>query len=397
MDEQTTGQRIAAIRRHHGLTQRELADLAGISPSHVSHVEQGHRQATSTVLAAIARALGVPTADLTGQPYLDELRRDHLDGLIQPLREALDLHDLGADPDVRPRPNAAIDSHTRQLASLIRAGDLRTVAGELPAVMTEATTAAHSSADAGPWRTLAILYRCGYDIASKLGYHDLSMTSLDRSGWAAERASDANLAAVRQYNRSLGHLRAGNYRVGIRLAEIARATAAQADPGQTRDAVTGQAHLASAVLAARANDSDGVDEHISQAARIAARTGEIPQELWLSWGPTNVQVHHVSALIDQMKYAQAIALARTLPIPRDWAASRAAHHHAEVARAYLWTGKPDRAHRELLQARRLAPQQTRLSPIVRDTVAGLLRSGRKTARGGVHTVDAYARWIGLHP
>ncbi|MEU6234402.1 helix-turn-helix transcriptional regulator [Kitasatospora sp. NPDC047058] len=396
MDEQTTGQRIAATRRHHGLTQQALAQLAGISTSHLAHVEQGHRQPTSTVLAAIARAMGVSVPDLTGQPYIDELRREHLDGLIQPLREALDIHDLGADPDLRPRPHHAIDSHAQQLASLIRSGELRTVAGELPAVVTEATTAAHSSTSTGPWRTLAILYRCGYDIASKLGYHDLSMTALDRSGWAAERAGDANLAAVRQYNRSLGHLRAGNYKVGMRLAELARATAAQADPGQTRDAVTGQSHLASAVLAARAADADTVEEHIAAAARIAARTGEIPRELWLSWGGTNVSVHHVSALIDQMRYAQALALARTLQIPRDWAASRAAHHHAEIARAYLWTGKPARAHREILQARRLAPQQTRLSPIVRDTVTGLLRSGR-AKHGGTHTVDAYARWIGLHP
>src|ERR1043165_5534725 len=128
MDEQTTGQRIATIRRHHGLTQTALAGLVGISPSHMAHVEQGHRQATSTVLTAIARALGVSTADLTGQPYLDELRREHLDGLIQPLREALDIHDLGADPDVRPRPHHSIDFHTQRLASLIRAGELRTVA-----------------------------------------------------------------------------------------------------------------------------------------------------------------------------------------------------------------------------------------------------------------------------
>ena len=387
----TEGGRIAQTRKLRHLTQTGLAQAAGVSASHLSHIEQGHRQASPTVLAAIARALSVPLADLTGQPYLQELRRDHLDGLIQPLREALDIYDLGADPDVAPRSAQALEKHADMLCRLIRASDLRTVSAELPPAIVETTTAAHATDERRTWQTLASLYRSAYDVSSKLGFHDLASIALDRSGWAAERASDAHLAAVRQYSRALTYLRAGDYRTGMRIAEIARTTAEQADEGAARDAVTGQVHLATAVLAARAQDRDTVTAEIAAADRLAASTGEIPQELWLSFGPTNVAVHHVSVLIDQTRYAEAITLAQEIHAPADWPASRAAHHHAEVARAQLWMGTADAAFRRLLRARHLAPQQTRLSPVVRETIVGVVRASRI----GTDAVASYAKWVGV--
>jgi transcriptional regulator with XRE-family HTH domain len=387
----TEGDRIAQTRKLRHLTQQGLARASGVSVSHLAQIEQGRRPASPTVLAALARALSVPVADLTGQPYLQELRRDHLDGLIQPLREALDIYDLGADPDVAPRPVAALEAHADRLCRLVRASDLRTVSAELPAAIVETTTAAHTGGERRVWQALASLYRSAYDVASKLGFYDLASIALDRTGWAAERASDAHLAAVRQYNRALTYLRAGDYRTGMRIADIARRTVAQADPGPSRDAVTGQVHLASAVLAARAQDRDTVADHIAEADRIAATTGEIPQELWLSFGPTNVQVHHVSVLIDQTRYAEALDLARGIRAPAEWPASRAAHHHAEVARAQLWMGTTDSAFRRLLLARHLAPQQTRLSPVVRETIVGVVRAGR----AGNEDVASYAKWVGV--
>ncbi|MGC0416027.1 hypothetical protein [Embleya sp. AB8] len=34
---------------------------------------------------------------MTSQPYLHELREDRLDALINPIREVLDLYDIGVD------------------------------------------------------------------------------------------------------------------------------------------------------------------------------------------------------------------------------------------------------------------------------------------------------------
>jgi DNA-binding XRE family transcriptional regulator len=52
-------------REYRSLTQRELADRAGISKPYLSQIESGKRQGTLETLAAIARALDVPLQVLT--------------------------------------------------------------------------------------------------------------------------------------------------------------------------------------------------------------------------------------------------------------------------------------------------------------------------------------------
>ncbi|WP_377271943.1 helix-turn-helix domain-containing protein [Peterkaempfera sp. SMS 1(5)a] len=390
-DPDSTGARIARYRKLRHYTQRGLAERAHISYSLMFQVEQGRKQASPGVLAALARALSVSIADLTGQPYLAELQQDHLDGLIQPIREALDVYDLGPDPDIHARPLPDLVMDADRLCALVRATDLRSAATDLPGLIQETTTAAHATPSDKAWITLASTYRTAYDVATKLGYYDLAAVALDRMAWAAERGSDAVTAGVRQHLRSLAYLRTGQYRTGRRLAEVGRRTLAQADPGLHRDAVTGQLHLGAAVLAARDRDSDAVDHHIDEARRIAEATGEVTQVYWMTFGPTNVAVHHASALVDQDRYAKALEVAKSIRVPEGWPASRTAHHRAEIARAQLWTGRTDAAFRSLLEARRLAPQQTRYSPTVRDTLAGLLTA----RRAAPDTLANYAAWVGM--
>lgn len=54
----TLGDRVAMLRRKQDLTQRQLADRAGISPTFVSDIENDKRNVSSTVLWQIAEALG---------------------------------------------------------------------------------------------------------------------------------------------------------------------------------------------------------------------------------------------------------------------------------------------------------------------------------------------------
>lgn len=391
VDGEHTGMRIARYRKLRHLTQRGLAAAARVSYSMVFQVEQGKRQPSPAVLAAFARALSVQVADLNGQPFLAELQQDQLDGLINPIREALDVYDLGADPDIRPRSLPDLATGADRLCALVRATDLRTAASELPGLIQEMTTAAHLEGTDATWSALASGYRSAFDVATKLGYHDLASIALDRMAWAAEHASDPVMAGVRQYLRALGYLRAGQYRTGRRLAEIGRQTVELAEPGRERDAVAGQLHLGAAVLAARDKDGDTAIGHIDVARRIAESTGEATQVHWMTFGPTNVAVHHASILVDQDLYAQALTVAKTIKVPEDWPASRTAHHRAEIARAQLWTGRTEAAFRSLLEARRLAPQQTRYSPAVRDTVVALLSAKRASP----DTLSNFAAWVGL--
>jgi transcriptional regulator with XRE-family HTH domain len=52
-------ERIRQLRREHGLTQDELAELAGINRSYLSIVENGHSSPTMDVAERLAKALGV--------------------------------------------------------------------------------------------------------------------------------------------------------------------------------------------------------------------------------------------------------------------------------------------------------------------------------------------------
>ena len=64
---QTIGDRIRESRKRRGLSQRELAQLSGVSISLVRKLEQGERQDTRTeTLRKLAVSLGVPTTALLG-------------------------------------------------------------------------------------------------------------------------------------------------------------------------------------------------------------------------------------------------------------------------------------------------------------------------------------------
>ncbi len=58
------GRNVQRLRLARGWSQEELADEAGIHRTYVSGVERGVRNPTVTVLAKLAKALGVPVGEL---------------------------------------------------------------------------------------------------------------------------------------------------------------------------------------------------------------------------------------------------------------------------------------------------------------------------------------------
>lgn len=56
------GSNVQRLRREKGLSQEDLADLAGLHRTYVSGVERGVRNPTLTVIDRLARALGVEMA-----------------------------------------------------------------------------------------------------------------------------------------------------------------------------------------------------------------------------------------------------------------------------------------------------------------------------------------------
>jgi transcriptional regulator with XRE-family HTH domain len=390
LPEDHTGVRIARLRRERHLTQRALAELSGIPYSTLSKVEQEVLSATPHVIAACARAMRVEVATIVGQPYASDLRADELDVLIRPIREALDVYDLGPDPDIQSRPLDELRNDAEALCAAVRGGEIKQAASNVAGLIEETTTAAHASGSSAGWLTLASLYRTAYDVAAKLGFPDLAQLSLARMDWAAQRGSNAVLGGMYQYLRALTYLREGKFRTGQRLVTLGLATLQQADESRERKVVTGQLHLGGAVVAGRAHDETQALGHLHEAERIAAETGESVQVHWLAFGPTNVKVHRVSVLAELDQYGEAVEATAGLNIPKDWPKSRTSHHFAEVARAQMWTGKLDAAFQSLLQARKAAPQQAKYHPTVRETYAGLEAAHRRLPESFL----SYGSWLG---
>ena len=61
MDYYEIGQRIRKIRKARGISQEQLAEMVGISTTHMSHIETANTKLSLPVFVAIATALEVQT------------------------------------------------------------------------------------------------------------------------------------------------------------------------------------------------------------------------------------------------------------------------------------------------------------------------------------------------
>lgn len=89
------GARIAALRRKRGLSQTQLAQAVGVSPSAIGMYEQGRREPSAALLVALAHYFDVSTDYLlTGRPNRTELSM--LRQLMQERLERTSPRDLTA-------------------------------------------------------------------------------------------------------------------------------------------------------------------------------------------------------------------------------------------------------------------------------------------------------------
>ncbi|MFI8769211.1 helix-turn-helix domain-containing protein [Streptomyces sp. NPDC053792] len=386
-----TGTRIKEQRRLAGLTQRELSDRIPYSYSWLTQVECRARPASSDFVAAVARALRIDVTVLTGQPYVTQMQEDRLAELIRPIRESLDLYDLGDDPQVTTRTAGELVTATEELCAHVRATHLHAAAAALPDVITELTVLCWRSPTTELWRALGSAYRTAHDVTVKLGYFDLASVALDRLSWAAERASDPCLAAMRQYFRGLVYFREGEYGIGLRLVHSGHRLLGPGD--STREALTvaGQLHLGGSVLAARAEDASAAADHIARAREYAGRVGDASKVHWLNFGPVNVALHEMTVAMEMRQYDEALRQAKAIKLPASIATSRRAHFFIDRARVEMELGRAELSLRSLWAARRAAPEQTRYHPGARETIRGLVHLSRRAPE----PLRNMAGWIGM--
>src|SRR5690348_14318942 len=101
VDPHALGQRIATLRRAHGLSQRRLAEAAGVSHGYIALLELGRLPSPGKFrLDAVARALNLRTSDALLAPVPELSPRAGLGASGEPDTE-IDL-----DEALRPPPGA---------------------------------------------------------------------------------------------------------------------------------------------------------------------------------------------------------------------------------------------------------------------------------------------------
>ena len=103
------GQRIRRYRKACGLSQEALAGRAGISITHMSHIETGNTKLSLPVLVDLANALEVRTDDLLYDKVTAE-RSTATDTIVQ-LLEACTTQQLRVIEDLVKAAKASLSQH----------------------------------------------------------------------------------------------------------------------------------------------------------------------------------------------------------------------------------------------------------------------------------------------
>lgn len=404
----TLGDRLRVARRTRKLSAAQLATKVAISPSYVQKLESGARKATPSLVAALANALHFGQEVLTGQPYYGEPEaEDAVHAVIPELRRLLLCYDAPDDLEIAPRPLPVLASEVDQVAALRRDARYAPMGPLLPPIIAELTHVALSARDweqrQAYWH-LARTYRAVNSLAHKMGHHDLSNTALERVRWAADQSGDTLLQITAGYLVAGAMLRQGAYASARRKLLALRAELERLQPERsfTHDAlaVDGALLLKLAVIESRQNNPDGARTYLREAeevARMAGNRDSLAHEM--SFGPTNIRIHDVHALIDMGDSEQALArLAEWAPSgstewmpPATTVGERSSHHHIDVASAKLTLGDRAGAFAELRRARKIAPNHTRFHPSVRETTSALLRLETHPS----NELSAFGSWAGI--
>jgi transcriptional regulator with XRE-family HTH domain len=402
------GDRLRIARRTRKLSAAQLAQKVAISPSYVQKLESGKRKASPSLILALAKALHFGPEVLTGQPYYGEPEaEDGVHAVVPELRRILLCFDTPDELEIGPRSLPVLASEVDQISALRRDARYAPMGPLLPAIITELTHVALGGRNGEQGRAfwhLARAYRAVNSLAHKMGHHDLSNTALDRVSWAARRSGDPLMQVTSGYLVAGAMLRQGAYASARRKLLSLREELERLQPERsfTNDAlaVDGALLLKLAVLEARENKPDRANGYLREAedvARMAGNRDSLAYET--SFGPTNIRIHDVHAMIDVGDTEQALVrIAEWAPTAGgEWAppsttvGERSSHHFIDVASAKLAVGDRVGAFNDLRRARKIAPNHTRFHPSVRETAAALLRIDAHPS----NELSAFGSWVGL--
>ncbi|MFE7743398.1 helix-turn-helix domain-containing protein [Nocardia sp. NPDC057455] len=380
----SVGQRIASERKIAGLSQRALASRAAYSLSMLKAVEQGREPASPGFISAVARALRITPEQLTGAPYDDgKSLSDAVNELSVLLTEGRYAR------AVEPGPLSQLEADLSAAQLLYRRDRTRQTIEVLPGIIRRlhgAVRELSGDEQARAYTMLTAAYVLAEWSARRTGHMLLTLPALDMADSYAPLADDGNWGAFSILARARVLTHYGESEVAGQLIDTALSAADNFRAGLV---LSGYSHLAAAVNEARKLNYPAATDHIAAAGEIGQRTGET--DLYMTaFGPLNVEIHAHAIEMEAGDPNRAAIEGVGLTYSAGAPPTRIGHHWQDNARAWLMSGKPDKALIALNKARAAAPQQTRLHPGVRETVRGIAAAQRRQSEGLV----GFASWLG---
>ena len=215
---------------------------------------------------------------------------------------------------------------------------------------------------------------------SKIGEADLAWIAAERAMQAADEADDPLVLASAARSGTHALLAVGRFDDALELGEVAARwlgpRMADGDPAAL--SLYGMLHLRTAVAAARHQDRSTANELLGLAGRAADRLGEDANYWFTGFGPSNVELHKVSAALDLGDISQVIESGPRINVDH-LPVERQVTHLIDLARAYSLVAKDDEALQTLLTAEQKSPTIVRHSTVVREVVRSMYRRAPATA------------------
>jgi hypothetical protein len=195
--------------------------------------------------------------------------------------------------------------------------------------------------------------------------------------YAADQSDDPLVLASASRAGTHALLAAGRYSEAIELGAAAAAwldtRMVETDPSSlSLLSLLGMLHLRTAAAAARRDDRALAGESLARAEQAANRLGEDGNYWQTSFGPTNVVLHRLAAALDLGDASYVVDRASRVDVAH-MPIERSISHQIDTAKAQSLMGRDDDALQVLLGAERTAPQLSRHSATVRETVKTMHR------------------------
>ncbi|RJO76828.1 XRE family transcriptional regulator [Nocardia panacis] len=383
MDDSSIGMRIRQFRGK-ALTQRQLADQAGVSVDLVRKLEQGGRQTASIAsLQKLARALDVDISDLIGKRQ--GIPSGNPDTGIVAIRRALTpVDDLLAE--TREEEVVELEEAARAVAyawGAYWAGRYELLTTILPSGLIQLRASVHAADPAtapAANELLARMYWVTGCTLVHLGQTDPAFLAIRSALTAAELGRDPLLLAMIRGSVGWQLLVQGRYEEarGVALTAAARLEPV-GEVSAPQLCAYGSLVLLGATAAGREQKVPQALSLIETASEVAGRVGMDRRDYETYFGPSQVIMQTVDVNISSERYPEALAAARAMPangggLPQ---ASRA-RHLTDTAVALARTGRHEHALSTLLNAERVGGADwIKYQALPRHIVSELLDHDRK--------------------